>query len=190
MTVIDAETDQRIIAEIQRGDRDAFAELYDRHHVWLMTVAYRILNNRNDAEDLLHDVFLEIWKKASSYDSTRGTVKSWLAVKTRSRALDRLRALNTVKKHVSEQSCLEVGAILQTKEISRSVDHEMAVSLLKKLSPVQRTVIELSYFQGFTCQEIANHCQMPLGTVKSGLLRAIQVLRRGLKNSKADKICK
>ena len=107
MTISDDETDQRIIKAIQQGNHDAFAELYDRHNAWLMAVSYRILKNRLDAEDLLHDVFVEIWKKSTSYDSTRGTVCNWLAVKIRSRALDRLRALRTVHKHKVVLATLE-----------------------------------------------------------------------------------
>ncbi len=189
MTVIDAELDQRIMTAIQQGDRKAFAELYDRHCSWLMAVAYRILNNHNDAEDLIHDVFIEIWKTASGYDASRGTVSCWLAVKTRSRALDRLRSLKTVKKHIVEQAVLQTDSIPTSKEVSRCVDHALARNMLAQLSPAQQTVIEFSYFRGFTCQEIANYCEMPLGTVKSGLLRAIQVLRKEITKSKVGKRC-
>lgn len=189
MTKTDAETDQRIIRDIQQGNRDAFAELYDRHNAWLMAVAYRILQNRRDAEDLLHDVFIEIWKKAASFDAKRGTVTSWLAVKIRSRALDRLRALSTVKKHIIEQPATEIEYAAPTNEVRSMVDHIQARKMLDQLTPVQRTVIELSYFRGFTCQEIANHCQMPLGTVKSGLLRAIQVLRQKFNPCEVSDTC-
>ncbi len=178
MTTTDAQTDQQIIQAIQQGKQDAFAELYDRHNTWLLAVAYRILRNRNDAEDLLHDVFIEIWKKADSYDPNRGSVTAWLAVKIRSRALDRLRTLNTVKKHIVEQSATEIDFVAPQDQISSAVNHNQARQLLAQLNQVQRTVIELSYFKGLTCQEIANHCQMPLGTVKSTLLRGMQKLRK------------
>ena len=181
MTTSDA--DHARLKAIQKGNREAFAELYDQHNTWLFAVAYRILQNRSDAEDLLHDVFLEIWKKAASYEPKRGTVRSWIAVKIRSRALDRLRALKTIKKHVIDQAYLVIEPVLKNNE-PEITDHILAKKLLEKLSLAQRNVIELSYFQGFTCQEIANHCQMPLGTVKSGLQRSIQVLRRELNSQK------
>ncbi len=186
---MDVETDLRIIASIQQGDKSALAELYDRHSAWMMAVAYRILNNRNDAEDLLHDVFLEIWNKAATYNPKRGRLGGWLAVKVRSRALDRLRASNTVKKHISEQWAMQIEAEISAKETGGNVDRDLARTLLKQLSPIQRTVIEFSYFRGYTNQEIADHCQMPLGTVKSGLLRGIQVLRREINKSKVDNSC-
>lgn len=189
MTISDAETDLGIIKAIQQGNREAFAELYDQHNAWLMALAYRILQNQRDAEDLLHDVFVEIWKKAASYEPKRGTVRSWLAIKIRSRALDRIRMLKTIKKHIVEQPAIEIEfqtTTLET-EIICSIEHSEARKLLEKLTPVQRDVIELSYFRGFTCQEIANHCQLPLGTVKSGLLRAIKVLRKEFNsNMEAD----
>ncbi len=189
MAITDAEIDRRIIKEIQQGNRDAFAELYDRHHTWLMAVAYRILQDRRDSEDLLHDVFLEIWKKATSYEPKRGTVQSWLAVKMRSRALDRLRALKKIKRHITEHVEPEIQTETSAMDTECIVDHLLARRMLELLTPVQRTVIELSYFRGFTCQEIATHCQMPLGTVKSGLLRAIQVLRREFNSKEVSSTC-
>ena len=182
MTRTDAEEDLRIIAAIKESDQTAFAQLYDRHSDWLMAVAYRILGNQQDAEDLLHDVFLEIWHKANSFDSQRGTLKSWLAVKTRSRALDRLRALNTVKKHIDNKDSSEIEMIKPANNNALNNDHQQAVRLMQKLSTTQRTVIELSYFRGYSCQEIANYCQLPLGTVKSGIQRGIQALRQQLKS--------
>ena len=181
MTKSDAKIDQRIILAVQQGNKLAFAELYDRHNAWLMAVAFRILNNRRDAEDLLHDVFIEIWKKASSYDQSRGSLKSWLAVKIRSRALDRLRTLSNLKKHEAEQMNEEITAATMSTSVTRSVEEDQAKRMLQQLTPMQRNIIELSYFRGFTCQEIANHCQMPLGTVKSDLLRSMKALRNNLK---------
>ena len=191
LTISEAEIDLRIIQAIQQGNRNALAELYDRHNAWLLAVNYRILQNRRDAEDLLHDVFLEIWKKADSYKENRGTVTSWLAVKIRSRALDRIRAINRVKKHLMEDVASEIDSAPSMNETDPSykVDFNLARQMLKQLNPAQRTIIELSYFRGFTCQEIANHCQMPLGTAKSGLLRSIQILRRKFNNKKVSPTC-
>ncbi|MCH9698925.1 MAG: sigma-70 family RNA polymerase sigma factor [Gammaproteobacteria bacterium] len=190
MCVVDSDIDYQILASIQEGEKSALAALYDRHHRWMLAVAVRILNNRNDAEDLLHDVFVEIWSKAGSYDKQRGTVPSWLAVKIRSRALDRLRSLKTMKKYVIETSVDD--ALLQvasksTVDAGVMIDHELARSLMSRLSPVQQTVLEFSYFKGLSCQEIASHCQMPLGTVKTGLLRGVQALRREIKKTQVGK---
>ncbi len=183
MTTTDAETDLYLIRAIQQGDRDAFAEFYDLHSPWLMSVAFRILQNQRDAEDLLHDVFLEIWKKASSYDSKRGSVRSWLAIKIRSRAVDRVRTLNTLKKHIVVQKTTDyIPEPVTHDTANKDVEHEQAKQLLEQLTHDQRTVIELSYFRGLTCQEIAQHCQIPLGTAKSVLQRALLALRKEFKS--------
>lgn len=189
MSLTNDETNQRLIKAIQQGSRDAFAQFYDLHHGWLMAVAFRILQNQRDAEDLLHDVFIEIWSKAASYNPQRGTVFSWLAVKIRSRALDRLRALKTFNKHISEGAVHDMIADDSSQEASQKVEHIQAVNMLEQLSPVQRTVIELSYFRGMTCQEIANHCQMPLGSVKSSLLRGIKTLRLKYAHCEVTETC-
>lgn len=177
MSLTNDETNQRLIKAMQQGSRDAFAEFYDLHNAWLMAVAFRILQNQRDAEDLLHDVFIEIWSKAASYNPERGTVFSWLAVKIRSRALDRVRALKSFNKHISEEAVLELICDDTSQEVSQKIEHIQSVKMMEKLSTVQRTVIELSYFRGMTCQEIANYCQMPLGSVKSSLLRGVKALR-------------
>lgn len=166
-----------IVAAIQAGDREAFARLYDRHAAWLLAITYRILQNRRDAEDLLHDVFIEIWDKARSYDAQRGSVRSWLAVRTRSRALDRIRALTIVRKNEASELDSHSITIEASDDSELGIDHEHARRAVDQLSPKQRTVIQLSYFQGMTCQEIADRCEIPLGTVKSRLASALHSLR-------------
>ncbi|MGH8548315.1 MAG: sigma-70 family RNA polymerase sigma factor [Methylococcales bacterium] len=171
------ENDLKIVAAIQAGDREAFARLYDRHASWLLAVAYRILQNRRDAEDLLHDVFIEIWAKARSYDPQRGSVRSWLAVRTRSRALDRIRALTIVRKNEADELDSQTTMVEASDESELGIDRQIARRAVDQLSPKQRTVIQLSYFQGMTCQEIADRCEIPLGTVKSRLASALHSLR-------------
>src|SRR5262245_50133881 len=86
------ERDTVLVAAVAAGDRGALARLYDRYAVTLLAVGQRILGGRREAEDLVHDVFLEAWRQASGYDPARGTVRAWLLVRLRSRALDRHRA--------------------------------------------------------------------------------------------------
>ena len=176
----DEKIDKRIIADIQNSDRKAFAELYDRHGTWLLAVAYRILQNRRDAEDLLHDVFLEVWRKVSSYDPDRGTVRSWLAIRVRSRALDRIRSLKVAREHSIKRYNNNADMIQSADEASSLVEHFQARQAVEKLTSAQRTVIELSYFKGFTCREISEHNAMPLGTVKTHLAAAMASLRKDL----------
>lgn len=176
----EADHDRKLLAAITHDDRSALAELYDRHSATLMGVAYRILQNRRDAEDLLHDVFLEAWHKAASYDSSRGTVRNWLIMRVRSRAIDRLRSLTSARKKAILQVNNESAQIESVENAYHSPDHERARRALAHLSDAQRMVIELLYFEGLSCQEIALRCEIPIGTVKSRLSAALNLLRNAL----------
>lgn len=182
--------DLRLINAIQKRDRAAFAELYDCYSAWMMAIARRILENNRDAEDLLHDVFLEIWHKADSFDPRRGSLKSWLAVKVRSRAIDRLRVLNKLKhRHVDEQDTSITFEATAEERYNLEHDHRRAKLTMQQLSPLQRNVIELSYYHGLTCQEIADNYDIPLGTVKSGMQRGIKILRQKLNCRVEPDVC-
>ncbi|MGR9108276.1 MAG: sigma-70 family RNA polymerase sigma factor [Gammaproteobacteria bacterium] len=186
MTRSEQEIDHDIVAAIQAGDRSAFAHLYDRHAAWLLAVAYRILGNRRDAEDLLHDVFIEVWDKARGYDPQRGSVRSWLAIRTRSRALDRIRSLKLIRNHEAVEIDHLAPAGNDSAGTETGVDHRTARRVVDALPDKQRTVIQLSYFQGLTCQEIAERCEIPLGTVKSRLASALNTLRDSLKPAEGN----
>lgn len=181
MTELEANKDIQLIQAIVEGDHKALEQLYDRHNRWLLALAFRILQNKSDAEDLLHDVFLEIWRKANTFNIERGTVTSWLAVKIRSRALDRLRSLKAIQEHTATNQIYISDYQTKADDLTTASVQAESQKMLECLTLKQRTVIELSYFHGLTCQEISKHCRMPLGTVKSHLLRAIQSLRKELK---------
>ena len=170
--------DADLVAALVRGDRSAMAALYDRHASLLMALAVRMLQDRAAAEELLHDVFLEAWHHARDYDVSRGTVRAWLLTRTRSRALDR-RAARARQARVVEQAALERseerpsdgGAAFDAERVRR----EMA-SLPAEL--VQ--VLELAYFEGLSSTEIAARLEIPTGTVKSRMARALAALREQL----------
>jgi len=158
------------------------AELYDRHAPQMLAVALRILKTRNDAEDLIHDVFLEIWRKAGDFDRARGTVLNWILIRVRSRAIDRLRALASSRKFFSTDEYHET----EYEQTSPAPDqlaewNDDARRAIDSLSEPQYNVIVLSYFEGLTYAEIAQRCQIPVGTVKSRLSTAIKHLRNTLK---------
>ncbi|MCI0654102.1 MAG: sigma-70 family RNA polymerase sigma factor [Methylococcaceae bacterium] len=189
MTDSEQEIDLRIVAAVQAGDRKAFAELYDRHVAWLLALAYRILQNRRDAEDLVHDVFIEVWDRAGSYHAIRGSVRAWLAVRTRSRALDRIRSFKSFRKNEAGEIDSYSTTIESSDRADADVDHQTARRAVDCLSPKQRTVIQLSYFHGMTCQEIADRCEIPLGTVKSRLASAMKSLREYLNPAEDSPQC-
>ena len=141
-----------------------------RHASQMLGVAYRILNSRRDAEDLLHDVFLEAWRKADSFDAQRGSVRGWLLLRVRSRAIDRVRALAVARNHAMAEAAADCAEQLTSDEPSRAPDRVRVCRALANLSEPQRQVLELGYFEGLTCREIAERCQIPIGTVKSPLV--------------------
>ena len=172
------ELDQQLLVKIQAGDKLALAQLYDRHADLMLGLAYRILQQRDDAEDLLHDVFLEVWQQAKQYDPERGSVSTWLLLRLRSRAIDRLRTLALARERALAKAA-EQTPIPSDASIDPSVasEHARTKQAVDGLSEVQRTVVQLGYFEGLTCAEIATRCNIPIGTVKSRLAAALSQLR-------------
>ena len=159
------------------GDESALAALYDRHAPVMLAVALRILRARQDAEDLVHDVFVEAWQKAGAYDPARGGVRRWLLVRVRSRGIDRLRALDAARRAALADAGAPEAAAPPGWD---GADRARARAALRALPDEQRALVELSYFEGLTCSEMAEHCGIPIGTVKSRLSAAMTKLRRSL----------
>ncbi len=150
----------------------------------MLAVAVRILKTRRDAEDLIHDVFLEIWNKASDFDDTRSSARTWILMRVRSRAIDRLRHLARTQKVFSSDAYDESEAIQTTEPApDQLAEWQYARFAVEQLPKSQYTVIVLSYYEGLTCSEIAKRCQIPIGTVKSRLSAAIRHLRGALKSN-------
>lgn len=167
--------DAELVAAIAAGDRDALATLYDRHASLLLGIAIRIVRDRREAEDLVHDVFLEAWRAARDFDPNRGRVRTWLAIRMRSRALDHQKSAR-VSRNAGDAG-LEV---VPDASEAQSPDHARVRTALAGLGDDQRRVLELAYFQGLSCSEIAAAIAIPIGTVKSRLAAAMARLREQL----------
>lgn len=167
-------------AAVARGDSRALSELYDRHAGLLVGVAYRLLGNRQDAEDLVHDVFVEAWGRARDFDARRGSVRRWLLVRLRSRGIDRLRSLETLRRHQQSEAAAQSAAPPAASPEWSPCDAERVRALLRTLPDEQRALVELAYFEGLSHAELAARSGIPIGTVKSRLFAAIEKLRRGL----------
>jgi RNA polymerase sigma-70 factor, ECF subfamily len=155
--------------KIGRGDKRAVAELYDSYAPIMLALARRILGDEEDAEDLLHHVFVEVMRQAARYDASRGTVRAWLITKTRSRAIDRLRARNRSR---------ALGAAFATEEYQIELSERLGVRMgLDHLPEHMRAVVAMMYYEGRTASEIAVRLDVPVGTVKSRLSRATAKLR-------------
>jgi len=167
----DAE-DAALVAAMARGDRDALAKLYERHAGVLLGLALRIVRERREAEDLLHDVLLEAWRCAKDFDPKRGRVRTWLAIRMRSRALDLQKSARVAR------NAGDAGLEVMPDEAQRPTpDHARVREALAQLGGDQRKVVELAYFEGLSCSEISTRLSIPIGTVKSRLAAGLQRLR-------------
>lgn len=174
--------DAELVRAVARGDRAALAHLYDRFSPILLAVATRILGERREAEDLLHDVFLEVWRQAADYDSTRGSVRAWMLIRLRSRALDRRKSAGATRVVSLEAETERTG---EEREASSAEDPALAPDrtairrALAALPDEQRIVLELGYFEGLSSSEIAARIDAPIGTVKSRVAAGLAKLRSG-----------
>lgn len=170
------ETDGALLRCVQAGDRGALAKLYARYAVPLRTVAVRLVREPAQAEDLLHDVFCEAWKCAASYDPARSSVRTWLLIRLRSRAIDRLRSSCTrrgvetrVSRHVLMDTASEDTA--ETSYLSLVVSRRM-----NRLPMAQRRLLDLVFYRDLPLGDVATELGCPLGTVKSQLHRLLHRL--------------
>ena len=167
--------DVALVAAMAKGDREALAALYERHAPVLLGVAMRIVRERREAEDLLHDVFLEAWRHAKDFDPKRGRVRTWLAIRMRSRALDQQKSARV------SRNAGDAGLEALADEGARSSpDHARVRTALAALDGNQRRVVELAYFEGLSCSEIAIRIAVPIGTVKSRIAAGLAHLRQSL----------
>jgi RNA polymerase sigma-70 factor (ECF subfamily) len=184
MTSSPPETDRALIARIDGRDADALAVLYDRYSSRLMGLAHRILGDTGEAEEVLQEVFLYVWRAASSFDATRGTVLAWLLVITRSRAIDRIRSrrpvIRGVVRGLDEIANRPGPQDVEAESASRQWE-SVCRSAVAELPEDQRRVLELAYFGGLTHQEIAEKTATPLGTVKTRVRLGLMKLRERIR---------
>lgn len=177
-------SDNELVAAAARGDTAALAGLYDRYSPALLAVGLRIVGDRPAAEDLVHDVFLEAWRKAREFDAGRGTVRTWLLVRMRSRSLDFRRSAGR-SRHVSSETDEPVSETPAAPEEDPALgpDRSAVRRALEDLPPAQRAVLELAYFEGLSSSEAAARLGVPVGTVKSRVAAGLARLRAALRGS-------
>lgn len=183
-----ARDDQALMAAMAAADSSALEEIYDRHAPRLLAICIRLLRDRSEAEDVLVEVFWEIWERARRYERARGSPLAYLATVARSRSLDRLRRRRQeARVRVATQSWAapdSTGSAEARGPLADALAQEQRRRVrvaLDALSPVQRQVVELSFLDGLSHQEIAERLGAPLGSVKTwirkGLLHLRDVLR-------------
>jgi RNA polymerase sigma-70 factor, ECF subfamily len=167
--------DTDLVARMAAGDPAAISELYDRYSAALLGLALRIVQHRENAEDLVHDVFLEAWRAAATFDPRRGRVSAWLTVRMRSRAFDLLRSAR-----VSRDGGAAPLDAMASRDRQPCAEHVRLRHALASLGREHRRVLQLAYLEGLTCHEIALRDAVPLGTVKSRLASGLARLRAKL----------
>lgn len=185
----EARSDADLIEAITGGDREALAELYERFAPLLLALAGRLLRTPEEAEDTVQDVFLEVWRHVGDYVPARGSVAAWLSIRTRCRALDRLKTPSRARnvRLVDEEDRPLDAADLPDWDPAPGLDGAMVWRKLAELPAEQRVVLGLAYSEGLTMSEISERLAIPIGTVKSRLARAASALREMIGDDKIDR---
>ena len=179
-----ASEEAQIVRRIGAGEPDALSDLYDRYSAMLKALAVRVLGSVGEAEEVVQEAFLQVWRQAGRYDPARSSVSTWLVLITRSRAIDRLRSRKVSQKTVAAaesenrttHTSPEGARDVLMSERRKRLDTEM-----RELPDEQREVLELAFYRGLTQREISESTGIPLGTVKTRTLLAMKKLRAALR---------
>lgn len=185
-----AAADGELVTRAAQGDERAVGQLYDRYGAVLYAVAYRIVGQRADAEEVVVEVFAQAWRDAPRFEAGRGSVAGWLTTIARSRALDLVRARSRRDRITAAAAADRPDASPAMGELradpAGALDNDerrrQVRQALESLSPPQRQAIELAYFEGLSQSEIAERLQEPLGTVKTRVRLGMQKLRECLRH--------
>lgn len=174
--------DTEPISLVEASDAEAFATLYDRHSRSAFSLAYRMMGDRQAAEDLAQDAFIKVWKNASSYRAERGSVRTWILSIVHNRGIDQLRS--TASRRRTQEKIEALAPRSQPSEafseIWRNSRRDQVREALKTLPPEQLKILELAYFSGYTHLEIAGLPNIPLGTVKGRIRLGLEKMRGSL----------
>lgn len=174
--------DRELMSRVAARDGAAFARLFELHAPVALGLLDRILGGRGEAEEVLQEVFLQVWMQADRYQADRSSPRGWLLMMARSRALDRLRRRESARRReeaAGEESGEAIPAI-GTERLESAERRRQVGSALGQLSPEQRRCIELAFFEGLSHRQIAERLEAPLGTVKSRILLGMNKLRQAL----------
>jgi len=165
-----------LVALLQQRNNQAFTYLYDNYSGALFGVISQIIANKEAANDVLQEVFINIWRKIETYDLSKGRLFTWMMNIARNASIDKIRS-KSWQNDLKNQSMPEDVNTLENQSVRLNTDNVGIKKVLGKLKEEQRTLIELSYFQGYTHEEIAKGLNIPLGTVKTRIRSALLQLR-------------
>ena len=187
-----APSDVDLMLGIQSGDADALSQLYDRYNGIVKALILRIIRNETEADDLLQEVFMEIWNQAKNFSAKKGKPLGWMVTLTRRRAIDALRkkqAYNRAEEGLKAQPEQQPDAWVRNvtqEQIHRGDTRALMAKVISSLPEAQQQVIEFAFFQGMSQREIASHTNIPLGTVKTRLELGLKKIYDGLKELKDE----
>jgi RNA polymerase sigma-70 factor, ECF subfamily len=173
-------SDDRMLDLLARAEPEGIEMLYDRYSALAYTLAFRVLNDAGAAEDVVQEAFLSVWRRASTYRSDRGSLRTWVCSIVHHRALDRLRgrAGRARQDLALEHAPIAVTSVSDTwDQVVEVLEREQLKTALSELSMEQRETIELAYYGGYSQTEISDLMQVPLGTVKGRTRLALRKLR-------------
>lgn len=176
--------DSAVSLGFAQGEDWALAEAYRRWSPLVHTLALRALDRRSDAEDVTQQVFIKAWQGRQGFDHTRGLLSAWLVGITRHAVAD-VMAARLRDRRLAERAATAAPSAQQHGEIERLADSMVVHSGVAGLGQPQRQVVELAFYESLTHEQIAQHLEMPLGTVKSHIRRALRRLREHLEVSDA-----
>ncbi|MDA0293430.1 MAG: sigma-70 family RNA polymerase sigma factor [Verrucomicrobia bacterium] len=171
-----------LMARVAKRERVAFEQLYDRYSNILYATAMKFLREDADAQDVVQDVFIQIWDKAKLYDPAKGKPLTWALTLTRNRSIDRIRAIQRrgrLREDFEKETVVDESAGIREalSGVDASEKNQILRDAVQRLSPEQRKVIELAFFGGLTQNEVANRLGEPLGTVKARARRGLMKLK-------------
>jgi len=185
-------SDEELMEGVRRQEPEALSHLYDRYSGVLKALIMRIIHNETESEDLLQEIFMEIWNHSQNYSQDRGKALGWMVTLTRRRSIDRLRKRMSYAR-VEERFQLETEKQPDA-WINNSVEDDLEAAdmravltkIMNGLPPNQRQAIDLAFFQGMSQREIAAHTGIPLGTIKTRLELGLKKISDGLKGLKNE----
>ena len=174
-------TQDHVLDLILKKDDKAYTLLYDMYSKSLFAVIINLVKDREEAEDVLQDVFVKIWKNISSYEETKGRFYTWMLNIARNTAIDKLRSknFNNSKKNLSSDNFVHL--LDESNKLTNKIDSIGILEFVQKLKPKCIAIIDLLFFKGYTQQEAADELEIPLGTVKTQNRNCINDLRTFLK---------
>ncbi len=175
-------SEEELVMRLQNQDQQAFGYLYDNYAAALNGIIYRMVENRELAEDILQEAFVKIWNNFSSYDNSKGRLFTWMLNITRNLTIDTLRSKGYKKQTKISSDENSVGNLSDDVKAAERFDAMGIRKQLVNLKPEQRSIIDLAYFNGFTQDEISKEMGIPLGTVKTRMRAAIIELRKMLQH--------